>query len=101
MGTTPSTENRRSERRPRKTEVTLIGKSGGFEYQEPAHTFDFSDHGIGIVTDNAIDLSRPMGKGQIVYVLGGSEQVLGYCRVVWTRSDHQQAPTRAGLRFLD
>lgn len=101
MGTNPLMDGRRSERWPRDIEVTLLGKSRGFEYQEPAHTVDLSDHGIGILTDNPVDPARPMDTGQIVYVLGNKAQDLGYCRIVWTRADRDRAPTRAGLQFLN
>jgi len=101
METTPSIESRRSERRPRKIEVTLLGKSGGFEYQEPAHTTDLSNQGMGILTDNAVDRARPLNAGQIVYIYGSDGQGQGFCRVAWARADLQLDRTRAGLQFLD
>ena len=101
MGTKPLMNGRRSERLPRNIEVTLLGKANGFEYQEPARTVDLSDQGLGVLTDNPVDPARPMDTGQIVYILGNKSQDLGYCRIVWTRADHDRAPTRAGLQFLN
>ena len=96
-----STNARRSERQVRSLEVLLIGKARGFEYQEPAHTVDISEGGLGIMTDNAVDASRPMTTGQIVYVLGSGEQSLGFYRVVWARAQNERSHTRAGLQFLN
>ena len=103
MEVTPSmeTQRRRSTRRPHKVEITLLGKSGGLEYEEPAHTVDLSDHGLGILTDNPVDPARRLESGQIVYVFGGGESRLGYYRVAWTRADHELSPTWAGLRYIN
>ena len=95
------TQRRRSERRPHKIEITLLGKSAGLEYEEPAHTVDLSDHGLGILTDNPVDPARPLGLGQIVYVIGVGDSHHGYYRVVWTRADHNLAPTWAGLKYIN
>ena len=95
------TQRRRSERRPHKIGITLLGKSSGLEYQEPAHTVDVSDHGLGILTDNPVDPARRLQEGQIVYVFGIGDSRLGYCRVVWTRADHNLAPTWAGLKYIN
>ncbi len=96
-----STQRRRSERRPHKVEITLLGKSNGLEYEEPAHTVDLSDHGLGILTDNPVDRARNLQTGQILYVVGAGESRLGYYRVVWTRCEDEQAPTWAGLRYIN
>ena len=101
MATMPSAEARRSDRRPHKAEITLLGKSSGFEYEEPAHSFDLSDHGLGILTDNPVDPARRLETGQIVYVLGFGESHLGYYRVVWTHADHETSPTWAGLKYIN
>ena len=103
MGTTPSTETqrRRSDRRSHKAEITLLGKLKGLEYEEPAHTVDLSDHGLGVLTDNPVDPARSLEPGQIVYVIGAEESHLGYYRVVWARADTREAPTWAGLRYLN
>ena len=95
------TQRRRSERRHHKIEITLLGKSSGLEYEEPAHTVDISDHGLGILTDNPVDPARRLQEGQIVYVFGVGDSQLGYCRVVWARADHEQAPTWAGLKYIN
>jgi hypothetical protein len=71
------------------------------EYEEPAHTVDLSDHGLGILTDNPVDAARTLEPGQIVYIFGIGESRLGYYRVVWTRSDSEQSPTWAGLRYVN
>jgi hypothetical protein len=94
-------QRRRSERRPHKIEITLLGKLNGLEYEEPAHTVDLSDHGLGILTDNPVNPARSIDPGQIVYVLGIGESRLGYYKVVWTRADHELSPLWAGLRYLD
>lgn len=103
MEITPSmeTQRRRSDRRPHKIEITLLEKSKGLEFEEPAHTVDLSDHGLGVLTDNPVDSARSLEPGQIVYVLGGGESHMGYYRVVWARADHEQAPTWAGLRYIN
>ena len=92
---------RRSERRPHKMEITLLGKSGGMEFEEPAHTVDVSEHGLGVLTDAPVDASRRMSPGQIVYVYGVGNFRLGYCRVVWIRNEGPSFPSRAGLEFLN
>ena len=103
MEVTPSTETqrRRSERRPHKIEITLLGKVYGLEYQEPAHTVDLSDHGLGVLTDNPVEPARGLELGQIIYVMGIGDSRLGYYRVVWTHADHEQSPTWAGLRYIN
>ena len=101
MGTTPVYEARRSERRPHRFEVTLLGKSKGMEFQEPAHTLDVSDHGLGIRTDNAVNPARTMHPGQVVYVYGVGDVRFGYCRIVWVQSNDLNSPSRAGLEFLN
>jgi hypothetical protein len=82
-------------------EITLLGKSGGFEYEEPAHTVDLSDHGLGVLTDNPVNPARRLESGQIVYVFGIGDSRHGYYRVVWTRADHELSPIWAGLRYIN
>ena len=101
MATTPAVDARRSERRQHRREVTLLGKMNGLEYQEPAHTFDLSDHGLGILTDKPIDPNRRLNTGQIVYVYGAGESPMGYCRIVWANAGDLDAPTWAGLEYLN
>ena len=103
MDVMPSVEaqRRRSDRRPLKVGITLLGKSSGLEYQEPAHTVDVSDHGLGVLTDNPVDPARRLESGQIVYVFGVGDSRHGYYRVVWTRADHELAPTWAGLKYIN
>jgi hypothetical protein len=101
LNSTPRADTRRSERRPHKIEITLLGKSEGVEFQEPAHTFNVSDHGLGIRTDDPVDPSRTMNPGQIVYVYGVGNFRLGYCRVIWVRTDNPNLPSQAGLEFLN
>ncbi|MBI4166845.1 MAG: PilZ domain-containing protein [Acidobacteria bacterium] len=94
-------QRRHSERRPHKVEITLLGKSAGLEYKEPAHTVDLSDEGLGILTDNPVDAARHLDPGQILYVSGIGDSRHGYYRVVWTRAEHEQAPTWAGLKYIN
>ena len=101
MGTAPFTEVRRVERRPQKLELTLIGKTQGLEFQQPAHTVDVSTHGLGILTDGLVEPSRPLSPGQIVYVYGVGSFRLGYCRIVWVRTDISTLSSRAGLEFMN
>jgi hypothetical protein len=101
LGTTPRVEARRSERRPHIIEITLLGKSNGMEFQEPAHTFNVSDHGLGIRTDDRVDPSRTMNPGQIVYVYAVDNFRLGYCRVTWVRNGNPGSCSHAGLEFLN
>ena len=101
MATMPSVEARRSDRRPHRVEVTLLGKSSGLEYEEPAHTVDISHHGLGILTDSPVDSARQLNKGQVVYVYGVDKSPLGYCRVVWTKAADQSGPTGAGLELMN
>lgn len=97
----PTVEARRSKRRPHRVEITLLSKSSGLEYEEPAHTIDISNHGIGVLTDNPVDPARRLNKGQIVYVIGVGEASMGYCRVVYANAGDPDAPTWAGLEYLN
>ena len=101
MGTAPFTKARRMERRPQKVELTLIGKTQGVEFQQPAHTVDVSSHGLGILTDGPIEPSRPLSPGQIVYVYGAGSFRLGYCRIVWVRTADPTSASQAGLEFMN
>jgi hypothetical protein len=101
MAPSMEVQRRRSERRPHHIEVTLLAKVNGVEYEEPAHTVDLSDHGLGILTDNPANLSRTIEPGQIVYIMGIGESRLGYYRVVWTRTAPPQSPVWAGLKYLN
>jgi hypothetical protein len=101
MGTPAYEYTRRSERRPQKIELTLLGKSHGLEFEQPAHTVNVSDHGLRIRTDVPVEPSRPLSPGQIVYVYGVEDFRLGYARVVWVQAEAAEAPSEAGLEFLN
>lgn len=101
MTTTPFTNARREDRRPQKVELTLIGKSQGVEFQQPAHSFDVSSQGLGILTDGPVEPTRPLSPGQIVYVYGVGSFRLGYCRVVWVHGDNPDSASQAGLEFMN
>ena len=101
MATTPFTNARREERRSQKVELTLIGKARGMEFQQPAHTFDVSSQGLGILTDGPVEPTRALSSGQIVYVYGATSFRLGYCRVVWVRADNPDSASQAGLEFMN
>ncbi len=101
MATMPAAEARRSDRRSHRVEVTLLGKSAGLEYEEPAHTVDVSDHGLRILTDNPVDPARSLNSGRIVYLFGIGDSRLGYYRIVWAKADQEGSPTWAGLEYLN
>jgi hypothetical protein len=101
MGTAPFSNARRVERRPQKVGLTLIGKTQGVEFQQPAHTVDVSSQGLGILTDGPVEPSCPLSPGQIVCVYGVGSFRLGYCRIVWVRADNRNTPSRAGLEFMN
>jgi hypothetical protein len=100
MGVEPYAQPRRSERKPQKVEVTLLAKTAGVEFQQPAHTVDISQHGLRIQTDDPIDEARPLNPGQLVYVYGVGDVTLGYCRIVWVHTNSQSC-SQAGLAFLN
>ena len=89
------------ERRPQNVELTLIGKTQGVEFQQPAHTVDVSNQGLGILTDGPVEPTRPLSPGQIVYVYGAGNFRLGYCRIVWVRAADPTSASQAGLEFMN
>jgi hypothetical protein len=101
LGTAPFKQLRLSERRPQKLELTLLAKTQGLEFLQPAHTMNVSETGLGILTDGPIEPSRPLNPGQIVYVYGASNSPLGFCRVVWVQTENPDLPSKAGLKFLN
>jgi len=101
LGTAPFKQPRHSERKPQKRELTLLAKTQGVEFLQPAHTMNVSDTGLGILTDGPVEASRPLNPGQIVYVYGAFNSPLGFCRVVWVHSENPGLPSKAGLKFLN
>ena len=101
MGAGPYAQTRRSERQPQKLGVTLLAKTAGLEFQQPAHTVDVSQHGLKIQTDGRFDEARPLNPGQMVYVFGPGDVRFGYCRIVWVHTDNPESSSEAGLAFLN
>ena len=101
MATATFTNARRMERRPQKIELTLIGKAQGLEFQQPAHTVDVSNQGLGILTDCPVEPTRPLTPGRIVYVYGPGNLRLGYCRIAWVHTANPDSASRAGLEFMN
>ena len=100
LGLSPLTNSRRSERTARRFPVTLLAKSRGLEYTQPASTLDVSAHGFRVRTDEPMNPSRPIEPGQVVYLYGVENARLGYCRVVWVRTQKPEFPSEAGLELL-
>ena len=98
MGAGPYAQPRRSERKPQKMEITLLGKTAGVEFEQPAHTVDISEHGLRIQTDDPVSEARPLTPGQMVYAYGIA---FGYCRVVWVHTENANACSQAGLSFVN
>jgi hypothetical protein len=101
MGTGPYAQPRRSERKPQKLDVNLLAKAAGVEFQQPACTVDVSQHGLRIQTEGPINEARPLNPGQMVYVYAPGKVQLGYCRIVWVRTDNPASCSQAGLAFLN
>ena len=100
VGTSAIPNVRRSERRAQKLPVTVLAKSMGLEFEQPASTLNVSQKGLRILTDGPFDEARPLNPGQIVYVYGAGDTRLGFCRVVWVHTDRSEDPSEAGLEFF-
>ncbi len=92
---------RRSDRSPHKIGLTLLGKVRGLEFQEAAHTVNVSKHGLCIRTEQPVEPSRCLAPGQVVYIYGPAYFYPDYARVVWVQNRAAEAPSEAGLEFLN
>ena len=100
MGASQRPDARRSERVASRIPVTLLAKSMGLEFEQPASTIDLSKHGLRIQTFEPLNPARPLSPGQPVCVLGSRGARLKYCQVVWVRAVESDGPVQAGLEFL-